>query len=330
MSASTPQLSAGFARARFADPLFAALAAFVVAVALSSLRHPGLFSFGVFANLLDDNAVLGFAALGTTGVLLAGGLDLSIGAVSAFASIALAKLCATSALGAPLAMLVVVLGGATFGALQGWTIERLGLPAFIVTLAGMFLARGLALSIEIESISVADPTIGALSSFRAGLGSFAIGTSALAWIAATLAAVWVLALSRFGRRVYAVGGAPRAALLFGLPVSSTRIALYATSGACAALAGIAYVVYGSSGSATSGSGLELDALAAAVVGGTSLAGGVGGVFGTFVGVCLFGWIQNVILFEGTLGSGWTRVAAGTLLLAFVGVQSFLRRSANRT
>ena len=116
----------------------------------------------------------------------------------------------------------------------------------------------------------------------------------------------------------------------GLPVGSTKVRLYALSGFCSSLAGVAYTFYTSSGNATAGTMLELDAVAAAVIGGTLLSGGVGYVFGTLVGVLILGLIQTIITFEGTLSSWWTKIGIGALLLAFILIQRFLQsRAAGR-
>jgi simple sugar transport system permease protein len=134
----------------------------------------------------------------------------------------------------------------------------------------------------------------------------------------------VAAFRPIGRYVYAVGGNEQSALLMGLPVARTKIGVYAFAGFCSALAGLAVTLYTSSGNALTGSGLELDAIAAVVVGGTLLSGGVGGPIGTLVGVLIFGVIQSAIAFEGTLSSWWARIAIGILLLGFILLQKLLQ------
>lgn len=310
-------------------PLALSALVFAALVAGAAARYDGIVSAGVLANLIEDNAELGLAALGATFVLIGGGLDLSIGAVCACAGIGAAKLVAAGGLDPLAAFAVVVAAGAAFGAFQGLVIERLALPPFLVTLAGLFLARSAALSIELESLAVDHPTLTRLGDARWRIGEFSFGLLGGAWVLATLIGAWTLDFTRFGRALRAVGGNPRAALHFGLAPSRVRVRLYALSGACAALAGCAHVLYGGSGSAISANGMELEAIAAAVVGGTALSGGVGSALGTALGVALFGFIQTVILFEGTLGAGWTRVAVGALFLAFVALRKGMERWANR-
>jgi len=272
-------------------------------------------------DLLGDNAVLGLAALGATFVILSGGIDLSAGAVMACASILLAIL--VGPLGWPIAWAIaaVLAAGTAFGLAMGALIQGLALPAFVVTLAGLFLARGIALSLHLESLPIARADWTALSRLEVELGSGRrLSLGAMLLLAATAAAAWVLGQTRLGRNVYAVGGNAEAALLAGVPLARTRVTVYGLAGFASALAGVAYALYASSGSSTAGTGLELEAIAAAVIGGTRLAGGVGTAIGTLLGVMVFGVVQTVLIFEGTLGAGWTRVAIGGLLLAFIALQ----------
>jgi simple sugar transport system permease protein len=127
----------------------------------------------------------------------------------------------------------------------------------------------------------------------------------------------------FGRTVYAAGGDEAAARLMGLRVDRTVVGVYLLSGFCSALAGVVMTLYMLSGYSLHGSGLELDAIAAVVIGGTLLRGGIGYVFGTFIGVMILGIIQTLISFDGTLSSWWTKIVAGALLLAFCLLQRFL-------
>src|SRR5690606_7322539 len=133
--------------------------------------------------------------------------------------------------------------------------------------------------------------------------------------------------TRFGRAVYAIGGSEQSAALMGLPVASTVVRVYAFSGFCSALAGVVYTLYMLSGYSLHGMGLELDAIAAVVIGGTMLSGGIGYVSGTFVGVLILGIIQTLIAFDGSLSSWWTRIVIGVLLLVFCLLQRLLESRA---
>jgi simple sugar transport system permease protein len=131
--------------------------------------------------------------------------------------------------------------------------------------------------------------------------------------------------TQFGRTVYAIGGNEQSARLMGLPVFATQVGVYALSGFCAALGGVLYSVYTLSGYSLHATGLELDAIAAVVIGGTLLSGGSGRVMGTLFGVLLLGQIQTLISFDGTLSSWWTRIIVGALLLVFCLLQRLLKR-----
>jgi simple sugar transport system permease protein len=207
---------------------------------------------------------------------------------------------------------------------MGTLIHYFALPPFLVTLAGMFFARGLALVLQSESIPITRFLDSINSSLQVPLRSnLALPGPAVVYLGAFLLAVWLAHFTRFGRNVYAIGGNEQSATLMGLPVGRTKIGVYTLSGLCSALAGIVYTLYTPSGNPNAGSGLELDAIAAAVIGGTLLSGGVGYLAGTFIGVLIFAIIQQAIIFQGTLSSWWTKIAVGALLLIFILLQKLL-------
>ncbi len=310
----TPRLS------RTHVPLLATVAVFVLLYAAAALRYEGFLSARVFTNLLRDNAFLGLAAIGMTFVILAGGIDLSVGAMVGCTSILLGKLINLG--WHPLPAVMVALGlGAGAGAGMGALIRHFALPPFLVTLAGMFLLRGLAFVISLETVTIQHPLYSAVADF--GLAVFP--ATAIVFLLVLAAAIFVAHYTRFGRNVYAIGGNEQSALLMGLPVGATKVRLYALSGFCSALAGVLYTFYTSAGNASAGTMLELDAIAAVVIGGTLLSGGVGYVFGTLVGVLIFGVIQTIITFEGTLSSWWTKIVIGVLLLLFILLQRLVQR-----
>jgi galactofuranose transport system permease protein len=181
----------------------------------------------------------------------------------------------------------------------------------------MFLARGLCYLISTESISIRDPLYAGIAQARIPLGMDAsLSVGALVALAVVLLGMWVAHSTQFGRTVYAIGSSESSAMLMGLPVGSTLIRVYALSGFCSALAGVVTTFYMLSGYSLHAVGLELDAIAAVVIGGTLLRGGVGYVVGTLFGVLTLGIIQTLIAFDGTLTSWWTRIAVGVLLLLF--------------
>lgn len=304
-------------------PFMATAFTFLLLLVVASLRYTGFFSAGVLINLLDDNAFLGIAAIGMTFVILSGGIDLSVGSMIGLTSVALATLIERQHVHPALAIPLVLAMGGALGGVMGALIRFFALAPFLVTLAGMFLIRGLALLISMESIQLTHPIYSYFSSLRVSLGSGAgISGLALIFLATLAAATWISIYSSFGRNVYAIGGSEPSATLMGLPVGRTKVTIYIASGFCSALAGVIYSFYTSSGNATAGGGLELDAIAAVVIGGTLLTGGSGYVLGTFLGVLILGLIQTAVTFENTLSSWWTRISIGALLFCFVLIQRF--------
>ncbi|MDB5827261.1 MAG: sugar transporter, permease protein [Variovorax sp.] len=311
-------------------PLAATISLFVLMATLGSVLYDGFFSAQVFFNLLIDNAFLIIVAVGMTFVILSGGIDLSVGSVIALTTMVSATLVEKHGW-SPWAVIPLVLAmGTAFGAFMGVLIERFRLQPFIVTLAGMFLARGLCYLISIDSISITNPFYAMVSQTRIPVwGDASLSISAVIAIIVVLAAVFVAHCTPFGRTVYAVGGSEHSAMLMGLPVRSTLIGVYTLSGFCSALAGVVFTFYMLSGYGLHAVGLELDAIAAVVIGGTLLTGGVGYVAGTLFGVLMLGIIQTLISFDGTLSSWWTRIVVGALLFAFCLLQRFFTARALR-
>jgi simple sugar transport system permease protein len=303
-------------------PLLATVSLFVVMSAFGSFSYNGFFSTQVFLNLLIDNAFLVVVAVGMTFVILSGGIDLSVGSVVALSTILLAKLVEHWHWHLALAITLVLCMGALFGAFMGWLIQRFRLQPFIVTLAGMFLARGLCYLISIDSISITDPTYTVLAQTRIHLWAEGPMLSISAFLALVVLAVamFLAHCTQFGRTLYAIGGSEHSAVLMGLPVARTNVTAYALSGFCAALGGVVFTFYMLSGYGLHAVGLELDAIAAVVIGGTLLSGGVGYMLGTLFGVLTLGIIQTLIMFDGSLSSWWTRIVIGALLFVFCVLQ----------
>lgn len=297
-------------------PVLGAVAMFALAFGFGSVAYPAFFSTQVFLNLLIDNAFLLIIAVGMSFVILSGGIDLSVGSVIALTTMVAAALVERLHWSAWGAIPLVLLMGAGFGALQGWLIQRFRLQAFIVTLAGMFLARGLCYLISIDSISITAPGYTELAQWRLPLhsdGSVSITLGALLALAVLAIGIFIAHGTEFGRTVYAIGGSESSAVLMGLPVARTTIGVYTLSGLCSALAGVVFTFYMLSGYGLHAVGLELDAIAAVVIGGTLLSGGTGYLIGTLFGVLILGVIQTLISFDGTLSSWWTRIVIGALL-----------------
>jgi len=311
-------------------PLCITVLLFVGMAAFGGIRYGGFLSPQVFLNLFIDNAFLLVVAVGMTFVILSGGIDLSVGAL-----IALSTMVAATLLDAGwnpyAAMVAVLLLGGAFGAAQGFLIQRFGLAPFIVTLAGMFLARGCCYLINTESIPIVDSTFSGIAQARIPVGggaSLTIGAAVAVLV--VLAAMRLAHSTEFGRTVYAIGGAEPSARLMGLAVDSAKIKVYLLSGLLAAMGGLLMTFYMLSGYSLHAVGLELDAIAAVVIGGTLLAGGVGYVAGTLFGVLILGIIQTLIAFEGTLSSWWTKIVVGALLLLFCLLQRLFEGRLRKT
>jgi simple sugar transport system permease protein len=301
-------------------PLLATFTVLFTLLVVASVLYDNFLSPLNFANILRNNAFLGVIAIGMTFVIVSGGIDLSVGTVMGFSTILLARLISVDLVPPLLAVLVVLIVGIAFGALMGGIIHSYTLPAFLVTLSGMFLAKGLAFVVLPQSQKIDHETFSAVARFKWKVfGNAPITLSTLIFMLVVLFGIYIAHCTRFGRNVYAVGGSEQSALLMGLPVGRTKILVYAISGGCAALGGILWAMNSTSGNPAIGLGTELDAIACVVIGGTLLTGGVGKVVGTFAGVLVFGTIATMIRFQG-LDSSFSRISLGVLLLAFIVLQ----------
>jgi simple sugar transport system permease protein len=309
------------------------VATFVVLAALytaASLLYRGFFSAGVLVNILTDNAALGITAVGLTLVIFSGGIDLSVGAVVGFTSIFVATLVQQHGFHPLVASAYALAVGAALGAGMGATIHFFRQPPFLITLAGMFLMRGCAFWITTDSRPIDHGFFLALTGFAVPFGNwFSLPTTALVLLAVLAIGGTIAHFTRFGRNLLALGGSEQSALLMGLPIGLTKISAYTLNGACAALAGVVGTIYTGAGNPTLGLGLELDAIAVVVIGGTLLTGGRGHMLGTLLGILIFGTIQSALLFDGRLNSAWVRIVVGLLLLTFILLQRLLARSAGR-
>lgn len=311
-------------------PFFTTLAIFIIAYALCVSQYPGILSTRVIGNLLTDNAFLGIAAVGMTFVILSGGIDLSIGSVIAFSSVFVAVLVNGYGVHPLVAFAAVLVIATIFGSLMGAMIRFLAIPPFVVTLAGMFLARGAAYLMSTDSVPISHPVIDAIQGFYIRVpGGGRLTALAILMLIVFAVGILVAARTRFGANVYALGGNQQSAELMGVPVAKTTIGIYALSGFLSGLAGIVYTLYTSSGYSLATVGVELDAIAAVVIGGTLLTGGTGLVAGTFIGLMIQGLIQTYIVFDGTLSSWWTKIVIGILLFIFIVLQRTIIWYSNR-
>jgi ribose/xylose/arabinose/galactoside ABC-type transport system permease subunit len=292
-------------------------------------RFPAFGTTRVMGNFLTDGAFLGIAAIGMTFVIISGGIDLSVGSVIAFVGVFCALMIQRAQIHPLIVFALALTLGALFGATMGTIIYYFKIPAFIVTLSGMFLARGTAFLLTTESVPINHPFYKQVYSIAIKFpDNGKLSFLAMVLLIVLLVGIFIAHYTRFGRNIYALGGNDTAALLLGVPVASTTISVYALSSFLAALAGVVYSLYTSAGYPLATIGVELDAIAAVVIGGTLLTGGVGYVAGTFIGLMIQGVIQTYITFDGTLNSWWTKIVIGLLLFLFIALQKFLSTRKN--
>jgi simple sugar transport system permease protein len=298
-------------------PALVTLALFILMFGFGSVSFIGFFSLQNFLNLFIDNAYLIIIAVGMTFVIISGGIDLSVGSVLALSTMVASSLLEKAHWNPILVILAVLAMGVALGLFMGFLIQKFDLPPFIITLAGLYFARGLCYVVSLDTIGINNQFWQNAAHAQVKIiGNNFISLSVVIALVVLVAGIFISRSTKFGRTVFAIGGNEQSAVLMGLPVARTKILLYGFSGFCSALAGIVFTFYTLSGYALDGKGMELDAIATVVIGGTLLTGGVGSVLGTLFGVFVYGVIQVLIVFQGTLNSWWTRIAIGFLVFAF--------------
>jgi simple sugar transport system permease protein len=311
-------------------PLAVTVALFALLYGAGAYHFDGFFSLQVFLNFFIDNAFLAITAIGMTFVILSGGIDLSVGSVIALTTMVSAALVEHRGWSPAIVIPVVLAMGSAIGLIMGLVIQFFRIQPFIVTLAGLFIARGLCYLISIDSIQIENAFYSDLAAFRIPLPfETSISVNVVLALVVLAVAVYLAHFTRFGRTVYAIGGNEQSALLMGLPVARTKVLVYTLNGFCSALAGVVFTFYMLSGYGLHAQGMELDAIAAVVIGGTLLTGGSGYVVGTLFGVLIYGTIQTIITFQGDLSSWWTKIVIGLLLLAFCLLQQAFARGRAR-
>jgi len=307
-------------------PLVATMTVFVALFLLGGAFYKNFLSTLVLGNMLADNAFIIIAAIGTTFVILSGGIDLSIGSMIGFVGVVMANL--DQAGWHPLASAATMLAfGLLFGALQGLVIDFCAIQPFIVTLAGLFMLRGGCFMVNLDSVPIRHPFVEAFADFKVPLpGGGFLASSALVMLAVLGVAMVIAHFTRFGTNVYAIGGDRQSAALMGVPMRRTTVGVYAVGGFYSALGGVIYALYTASGYPLAGVGNELNAIAAVVLGGTLLTGGVGLVVGTLFGGLILGLIATLIIFDGSLNGAWIMIVSGLLLFAFILAQRVIMRS----
>ena len=288
-----------------------------------------------FFNILNANAALIITACGMSLVMITGGIDISVGGVVALVSMSCAVYLDYQGGNVFVSFLIALGIGLAFGVVQGFLVAYLDIQPFIVSLAGMFFARGMTTIVHTAPFNVANEAFVALKDTRInipGLGTVnKLGKYVPAYveigvvIALLIVVVFfcMLRWSRLGRSFYAVGGNRQSALMLGIDVKRTRFLAQMLCGVLAGIGGYVYFLHVGSGSASHASGMEMNAIASSIIGGTLLTGGVGNIFGTFVGVLSLSTIQNIVSSIGLDQAWWTGITVAGMLCVFLVVQSIL-------
>ena len=320
--------------------LLITIALFVVMYAIGCVIYggKGFTHFQTFLNILINNAGLLCVSCGTTCIMLTGGIDISVGALIAMDCMFLAVGMEEWGMSAPLLCVLVLLIGIVFGLVQGFCVGYLEIQPFIVTMAGMFFARGMTAVISTAQVSISNNAffIGlANAKIKLPFGGYTNNKGVLqvpfmritvvVALVVLIAVFLMLRYTKFGRSLYAVGGNEQSATMMGLDVKKTKLKAYVLGSFLCSIGGICYCLNTMSGSVRQALGLEMDAISSAVIGGTLLTGGVGNVIGTFFGVLINGTISTLVKTNGKLLSSWSSIAVAALLCFFIVLQSIFAK-----
>ena len=288
-----------------------------------------------FLNLFISNAGLIVIGIGMTVVMITGGIDISVGSFVAMGCMMLAWMMEKGGVGAVPAVIIVLITGIVFGLVQGFLVAYMDIQPFIVTLAGMFFARGMTAIISKDMISITNETFMAWANAKIYLpfGGYLnkkgmmiqpyIYPTVIIALVLLVAAFIMLKYTKFGRSIYAVGGSQQSALMLGLNVRKVKLKAYVLDGFLCGVGSVLFCLNTLGGFVEQAKGFEMDAIASSVIGGTLLTGGVGNVVGTLFGVMIKATIEAFITFQGTLSSWWTRITIAALLCFFIVLQSIL-------
>ncbi len=306
---------------------------FVMYIGAIIFQGAGFLKPQTFFNILNANAALIILSCGMSLVMITGGIDISVGGVTALVSMCCAVYLDYKGGNVAMAALIALAIGLGFGLVQGWLIAYLDIQPFIVTLAGMFFARGMTTIVNTNPFNVANEEFVALKNTRViipGMGSVnKLGKYVNAYveigvIVAILVVIimfCVLKWTKLGRNFYAVGGNSQSALMLGINVKRTRFIAHLLCGILAGIGGFVYFLHVGSGSASHASGAEMNAIASSIIGGTMLTGGVGNIIGTFFGVLSLSTIQNIVSSAGLDEAWWTGITVAAMLCLFLVIQS---------
>ena len=304
------------------------------AAGMIAFKDKGFAKPQMFLNLFISNAGLLVIAMGETIVMITGGIDISVGSVTALVCMTAANQMQNHGASAWMAVVISLAIGLAFGLVQGYLVAYLDIQPFIVTLAGMFFGRGMTSVISTDMISIKNEQflswanhkiylpIGTYSKRGKFLPAYIYPTVVIALIVLVLI-ILIMKYTKFGRSVYAIGGNVSSAMMMGLNVRKTKLKAYVLDGFLAGLGGFLFALNSCSGFVEQAKGFEMDAISSSVIGGTLLSGGVGLPFGTLFGVLIKGTISSLITTQGTLSSWWVRITLSALLCFFIVLQAVL-------
>ena len=294
----------------------------------------------LFLNLFITDAGLLVTSMGLTIVMISGGIDISVGSVTALVCMVTAVSMEKYGLNAYTTIVIALLIGLAYGIVQGFLVSYLEIQPFIVTLAGMFFGRGMTSIVSVDMISITNEVFLKWAKFKIYLpiGSYnkkgvflpayiypTVVIALLIWIAIMI----IMKFTKFGRSIYAVGGNQQSALMMGLNVKKIKFQAYILDGILASIGGYLVCLNSCAGFVEQAKGMEMDAISASVIGGTLLSGGVGTPFGTLFGVLIKGTISSLITTQGTLSSWWVRIVLSALLCFFIILQSVFAKFKTR-
>lgn len=299
----------------------------------------GFTHLQTFLNILINNAGLICVTSGMTCVMLTGGIDISVGSLIALDCMFLAVGMERWNMNPIILCLLVLVIGVVFGIVQGFCVGYLNIQPFIVTMAGMFFGRGMTAVICTDQVSISNPLFVSWANAKIkipfGIGSYtnSKGVLQIPYIRVTvvvalivlIAIFLMLRYTKFGRNLYAVGGSEQSAAMMGLDVKKTKMCAYVLSSFLCSIGGICFCLNTMSGNVQQASGLEMDAISSAVIGGTLLTGGVGNPIGSFFGVLINGTISTLVKTNGKLLSSWSNIAVAALLCFFIVLQSIFAK-----
>ena len=306
---------------------------FMYAAGCVVYNNKGFGHLQTFLNLLINNAGLLCVACGMTCIMLTGGIDISVGSLIALDCMILAAGMENWNMSAPALCILVLVIGVVFGMVQGFCVGYLKIQPVIVTMAGMFFGRGMTAVICTDQVSISNEWFVHLANIKIEIpfGGYVnpkgiyqtpfIRLSVLVALLVLVAVFLMLRYTKFGRSLYAVGGNEQSAVMMGLNVPLTKLKAYVLSSFLCSIGGICFCLNTMSGNVQQATGLEMDAIASSVIGGTLLTGGVGNVIGSFFGVLINGTISTLVKTNGKLLSSWSSIAVAALLCFFIVLQS---------